>query len=236
MAIRKQSAVEDALLDFLAERGVPVRARETYGPLAERFGLTASELERQLSSRPGKAWNNLVQWARNELVKEGLLDRSVKGFWSLTEVGTAAAAQRRVVSIASTSPDFVIDGAEPFIDAAEGRAELRMHLVRERSRALIEAFKASLKHPTCQVCGFDFGLAYGEFGAGYIEAHHIMPIKNLTPGTRTKLSDLVPLCANCHRIVHRNGLMSIEQLKQALCRNTKEPSELRSTIQGVRCG
>ena len=219
MAIRNQSAVEDALLDFLTQHEEPVRPGDTYGPLADLFDLTVAERQQQLISRAGSAWENLIQWARARLVRRGLLDKTTRGMWSLTETGRTLAAQRGVSAAAVSSPDFMVDGAEADIDAAEGRQALRAHLVRERSRTLVEAFKGSLRDYACQACGFDFGVTYGAIGQNYIEAHHTVPIASMSPGSSTRLEDLIALCSNCHRVVHRNGLMSVEELRTALQRN-----------------
>jgi len=66
----------------------------------------------------------------------------------------------------------------------------------------------------CAACGFDFGAFYGQLGAGYVEVHHITPISELGPSYRINIStDLVPLCANCHAMVHRkNPPVSISKL------------------------
>ncbi len=56
----------------------------------------------------------------------------------------------------------------------------------------------------CAVCGIDFGEAYGEMGRGFIEVHHKPPLSGLPDGYRVDpASDLVPLCPNCHAMVHR---------------------------------
>ena len=56
----------------------------------------------------------------------------------------------------------------------------------------------------CQVCGFDFGEAYGSLGHGYIEVHHRVPVSKMGTAYRIDpVKDLVPLCANCHAAVHR---------------------------------
>lgn len=109
-------------------------------------------------------------------------------------------------------PDSVQDGAEAFIKAQEGRAVLRIHLRRERSKKLIEAFKAALTDPACEACGMRFSAVYGDLGAGYIEAHHKVPVASLKDGDETKLTDLAALCANCHRVIHKNNLMPVEEL------------------------
>jgi putative restriction endonuclease len=117
--------------------------------------------------------------------------------------------------------DGVQDGADAFIEAAEGRANLRIHLRRERSRKLIEAFKATLSDPSCQACGMKFSEIYGELGAGYIEAHHKIPVASLDDDSKTRLSDLVALCANCHRMVHKNDLMSVDDLARLIAERVK---------------
>lgn len=109
-------------------------------------------------------------------------------------------------------PDSVLDPAEAEIGAKEGRATLRVHMRRERSRKLINDFKASLISFACEACGDDMEATYGELGTGYIEAHHKVPVALIEEGETTKLSDLAALCANCHRMIHRNGLMPVEDL------------------------
>ncbi|KPI48644.1 restriction endonuclease [Clostridioides difficile] len=84
-------------------------------------------------------------------------------------------------------------------------------------RNRIEAIKY---HGTkCIVCGFDFEKTYGDRGKGYIEIHHIKPLSsvgeesNINPKT-----DLVPICSNCHRMIHRkkDNVLSIDDLKQII--------------------
>jgi 5-methylcytosine-specific restriction protein A len=64
-----------------------------------------------------------------------------------------------------------------------------------------------LKGCHCNICGFDFKKIYGELGEDYIEVHHITPIGKLSTaagyeGTDPE-KDLIPLCSNCHSMVHR---------------------------------
>jgi 5-methylcytosine-specific restriction protein A len=67
----------------------------------------------------------------------------------------------------------------------------------------------------CSVCDFDFSIYYGEYGAGFIEMHHLKPIKE---GPRNStINDLRPVCSNCHRMLHKGDrLLSIEELKQII--------------------
>ncbi len=57
---------------------------------------------------------------------------------------------------------------------------------------------------TCKGCAFSFKDFYGEVGDGVIEVHHLTPV-HLMEEARVvdPRTDLVPLCSNCHTIVHR---------------------------------
>lgn len=91
--------------------------------------------------------------------------------------------------------------------SSEGLAKLRTHLVRERDALLVkhkkEQFVKEHGHLYCELCNFDFEHFYGDLGLDFIEVHHVVPIAK--PGVRTTtLSDLMCVCANCHRMLHRN--------------------------------
>lgn len=104
--------------------------------------------------------------------------------------------------------------------APEGDLKVRSHRHRERSRELVTMAKELFRMRNqdrlfCEVCGFDFGKMYG--APDFIEVHHRIPLRDLQPGTKTKLSDLAMVCANCHRMLHRgNPWPSINELKQKL--------------------
>ena len=56
----------------------------------------------------------------------------------------------------------------------------------------------------CLACGLDFNARYGELAAGFIEVHHTTPVSKLGPGyVIDPATDLIPLCPNCHVVVHR---------------------------------
>ena len=59
---------------------------------------------------------------------------------------------------------------------------------------------------TCKVCDFDFERSYGAIGKNYVEVHHITPVSKM--GGSYKVNphlDLIPLCANCHRMIHKKN-------------------------------
>lgn len=57
---------------------------------------------------------------------------------------------------------------------------------------------------SCWVCGFDFGERYGSPAVGFIEVHHRVPVSEMGGEYRVDpIRDLVPLCSNCHSVIHR---------------------------------
>lgn len=54
---------------------------------------------------------------------------------------------------------------------------------------------------SCLACGFNFEDHYGQVGKDFIEVHHMIP---LAEGEReSDPNNLIPLCSNCHRMIHR---------------------------------
>ena len=90
----------------------------------------------------------------------------------------------------------------------EGEAEMQQPKeIRRRNKELREAcidYYKSLHggRIICECCGFDFSRAY-DIADEYIEIHHRFPFSQ-TEGEHEvdARRDLVPLCANCHRMIH----------------------------------
>lgn len=106
-------------------------------------------------------------------------------------------------------------------DFPEGKESYRLHRIRERNPKLIkqakEQFKKEHGRLYCQICGFDFNNTYGQIGFDYIEGHHNKPISQLPEGYRTKIEDIILVCSNCHKMLHRRRpWLKIEELKDLL--------------------
>ena len=110
---------------------------------------------------------------------------------------------------------------EEALSFPEGRVKYTLHKRRERNPRLIEAAKrrASQRNPElpCEVCGFSFLEAYGTAGADYIEAHHTLPVSQLRKEASTRVEDIVLVCSNCHRMLHRRRpWLTADRLKRLL--------------------
>ena len=75
----------------------------------------------------------------------------------------------------------------------------------------------------CHVCGIDFAQKYGELGEGFIHVHHIVPLSTIGEDyVVDPVNDLIPVCPNCHAMLHRtinDKILSIEQLRSIIHKN-----------------
>ena len=70
----------------------------------------------------------------------------------------------------------------------------------------------------CYACGFDFEQQYGKLGHEYIQVHHKKPLSEIRKEYEVNpKKDLVPLCANCHVMIHRKvPALTVEELRKQL--------------------
>lgn len=110
----------------------------------------------------------------------------------------------------------------------EGFTKFSQVKTKLRSRKLVVIAK---KHYSqngkiyCLACNFNFESFYGEIGKGYIEIHHLNPIfareSNFEQSISKAVDGVVPVCANCHRIIHRKNdqLLTIPSLQELIRAN-----------------
>ncbi|QQK62077.1 hypothetical protein FJD32_000340 [Shewanella sp. LC6] len=96
----------------------------------------------------------------------------------------------------------------------EGAVKTIELTVHERDPA---ARRACIAHfgSICQICDFDFERTYGELGRGFIHVHHRVDLA-LADDVRevNPITDLLPVCPNCHAMLHtETPAMSPEHLK-----------------------
>jgi DNA-binding PadR family transcriptional regulator len=129
----------------------------------------------------------------------------------LAKVKQAEDEQKKIITYDENSTIF------------EGFQKQRNHSVYVRSDKLrkiaIDRYTKPNNHIVCETCGFDFWTYYGDLGKGYIEIHHKKPMfqydgENTETYIEEALENVVPVCSNCHRMIHRKRLetMSIDSL------------------------
>lgn len=182
----------------------------------------------------------LAQLGRLDLTVEALvLQKKYRPFFTDTELEIA---KERLVQlgfeIVSDSDDFdnlvvnefaqdgllaIVESDIEALNIEEGNGiegTKRKYLVNKFERDPKNRKKAIEIHGlNCCACGFNFEEVYGERGTDFIEIHHIKPLSTLNEAVEINPeTDLVPLCANCHRMVHRrkDNVLEVEQLKSIL--------------------
>ena len=124
----------------------------------------------------------------------------------LSELAAAIAA----TASHPNKPDIERETIDDDIVGLEGETLFKLHKFIERDHKLIRAKKTlELKKNgrlDCVPCGFNFFDTYGPVGQGFIECHHIIPLHQLTSPQETTLADLLLVCSNCHRMLHRGAV------------------------------
>lgn len=132
------------------------------------------------------------------------------------------------------TPQFVVDalttsdaGTDAFdgieqLEGVEGRRRVEQHVGRERVSGLrdaaLRARRRLVGNLSCEACGFDFEVAYGDLGTDFAEVHHAFPLSaREAHGSATRVEDLRVVCANCHRMIHhRYPWLDLNQLTRVL--------------------
>ena len=180
-----------------------------------------AEGERTFRVPTGKGWmsrQHLLFYpdggAKHEKFKGRLLDYIA---------ATSPLAHGSQTAVPYSAVDELVDGRGKL----EGEQVIVTHFQSERDTTMVKRAKNRFrrKHGRlfCEACKFDFQAKYGALGKGFIEAHHVTP---LSEGPRyNSPDDLMMLCANCHRMVHREIILR----KRSLTRDEAADIATRST-------
>jgi predicted HNH restriction endonuclease len=113
----------------------------------------------------------------------------------------------------SRPEDYRYDSYTSYADGKESKAYVTLYERNPRNRE--DAINAHGRR--CMVCDFDFGENYGSHGVDFIEVHHRVPVSSFEGEMEIDpIQDLVCLCSNCHRMIHRkrNNTLSVEELQE----------------------
>jgi hypothetical protein len=168
---------------------------------------------------PEEEYFEYVSRARYRLTTAGSSFLARSGYRESSERHPSDGSQASAGS--SSEPIDAIVNENDASASVEGRERYRIHRERERDPRIAPRVKAkrlsSAGALRCDVCDFDFEKTYGERGRGFIEAHHTMPLSDLTHETVTRDEDIALVCSNCHRILHRGKpAMSVQEMRRLL--------------------
>ena len=192
--------------------------------LANREDTKFSQKVRNLTSHRALVGRGLAEYDDAtriiKITKKGIehLDANEPIIDSLEASGFDRETIRK--GIKKTYEDIILEDT-----VSEGLQSNVMRKHRERSKKLRDAKIAKVKAEnrgkvSCEACGFDFSEKYDGHGTDYIEIHHLSPVHLMdVEGTEKKMAEalksVVPLCSNCHRMIHRNRshILTIKELK-----------------------
>jgi hypothetical protein len=122
-----------------------------------------------------------------------------------------------VLALQAGMSDAVDKATRSPVARTEGGEKVYLSVRRERDPKLRDDALA-LHGLDCMACGFNFGQVYGAIGKGFVEVHHVVPLAEAGKSMTNSATDLIVLCSNCHRMIHRkSGLcLSLNELKAHL--------------------
>lgn len=167
-------------------------------------------------------FQKLIEVGRPELSMEfSVLKQEYQCLFTQAELQEA---ERRI----STVPDYAwrkdisphnnfsgeIDDESIFTEGAKKKVTVNVY--ERNAKARSECLK---KHGCrCKVCNFSFFKAYGEIGKEFIHVHHLKPLAGISKEYELNpIKDLVPVCPNCHAMLHtKYPPLSVAELQAKL--------------------
>ena len=229
----RDAAQREQYVDF-AETKLPEFIRQyldvNYEGLYEMTERTYYERLRRIvySTAPAKVANS----AENEMYTTVL--KHVAGFYNSksfkgkekVQLSNAEKVKRNTTPSVTQLPDVAVPSNEPKTDylqpaenepLTEGKIRQVSLTIHERNRKYRQICLAEHGY-VCAACGMDFEKFYGEIGREFIEVHLLERIAD-TDGEHEidPKTDMVPLCSNCHSMIHRKKggkPFTLDELKQ----------------------
>jgi 5-methylcytosine-specific restriction protein A len=180
--------------------------------------------KRMLARKPKgsqRGLETLLEANRPELTYETLvLERRFSKFFTAEEKQEAerrlSGYRRQAKRRLRLPPRLFPDEVEPGRTFPEGAKKTVRVNAYERNAA---ARKACIDHHGCRcsVCDLDFATRYGEIGEGFIHVHHLRQLSTLSGSYRVDpINDLIPVCPNCHAMLHRADDVSWQDLRSRI--------------------
>jgi 5-methylcytosine-specific restriction protein A len=145
------------------------------------------------------------KWAKIEFICEKRLDGEVKNDQVKLDLVASNLITNMLDSILILLEVEEISDVVPLFEAGLPEGSKRVVEVNKYERSPINRARCLAYHGfNCKACNHNFSDKYGPIGDEYIEVHHIIKVSEMGAGYIVDpINDLIPLCSNCHAIVHR---------------------------------
>ncbi|MBI34186.1 MAG: hypothetical protein CMP67_02355 [Flavobacteriales bacterium] len=176
--------------------------------------VQSNELIRELSFVSSQ--KNIEYQELMEIDGEGLNDLKILMFSKLIDLTNKENALSKIFEVITPLVLFIFPYEEDSLGEVEGGEHNVNQTKYERSRKN-RALCLSYHGFDCKACGLNMEEKYGELGKEFIHVHHAKPISSTGEIKINPINDLIPLCPNCHSIVHRvNPPIEVSELKNIL--------------------
>lgn len=146
--------------------------------------------------------------------EDGIGPAKIKGFKSILTRKSLIRVGGKWYASDDTGPSSITEEIfqpERYVEGASTRVAVNAY---ERNR---KARAACIKHygASCAVCDFNFEKVFGAIGRGFIHVHHVVSLSEIAKEYELDpIRDLIPVCPNCHAIIHlTQPMLSVEELR-----------------------
>jgi len=128
MAIPLEKDIELPLLREIEDAGGEARPSDLYDRVARHFPqLTQADREARYERTGQLIWPNRVQFARNDLLKNGEVDASTRGIWRITDRGRARLGVVSPPSLPSLTPTPTPSTIGELLDKERQQIRAQLH-------------------------------------------------------------------------------------------------------------
>ncbi len=144
---------------------------------------------------------------RDECIKQGLpssnwIDEANR-IWEKCGLGSVDSNESQYWAVVR---EFLLRSAPPENGKSTTFTEGRRYVtVLSRSERNSKLRKECIKEygAKCCVCDMEFVKRYGPIGEDFIHIHHLKPLSEIADEYKAKVSDMRPVCPNCHAMLHK---------------------------------
>lgn len=205
MPIPHRKHIKEHLIEVLSSKGA-MSTTDIYAFFANLWSLSSAEMVEERSGGP--LYKNEIRWARQELAQEGMIEKpsiSGRGIWQLTG------------ETFSPPEEYDEDIHTPLTEGALKKISVNAY---ERSQKAREICLKTHGY-SCAVCEVELQCIYGVIGKNCIHIHHLVEISSIGKEyVIDPIKDMVPVCPNCHYIIHRRKpAFTIDEVRAMLKTN-----------------
>jgi len=180
-------------IEFLLEEGLQDNSAYSYGRYLEAVSTHLNIVIGYSSIKSNEDVSSIIsQLSETEIAQN-----------YKNNCGTALRAYLRFVTEKNpeyTSPDEIIN-PDQYVEGA--KKKITVNSYERDSKARNKCIE--IHGLNCAVCNINFEAVYGNIGIGYIHVHHIKPLSEINNTyTVNPETDLIPVCPNCHAMLHRS--------------------------------